>query len=226
MEAVMPVTRTSFISKVYGWMCLGLFLTALVSVKIFQMPGAVQYIFGNKVLLFGLFMSEILLVVILASRVTRMSGLAATTIFLVYSGINGLTLSVIFVAYTKESIASTFFITAATFGVMSVYGFITKRDLTSIGNICIMALIGLIIATIANIFIASTALYWITTYVGILIFVGLIAYDTQKLKNIAVDEGSEDERRLSIIGALALYLDFINLFLLLLRLFGVNTSKD
>jgi uncharacterized protein len=128
----------------------------------------------------------------------------------------------IFVLYTATSIASTFFVTAGTFGAMSMYGYFTKRDLTKMGSLLMMALIGLIIASVVNMFMASSTLYWITTYAGILIFVGLVAYDTQKIKemNIIGNEGTDEDRKEAIMGALALYLDFINLFLYLLRLLG------
>jgi FtsH-binding integral membrane protein len=172
-------------------------------------------------LFFGLIIAELAVVFILSAAIQRMPFWLSTTMFLGYSLLNGLTLSLIFVIYTRESIASTFFVTAGTFAVMSVYGFTTKRDLTSIGNLLFMALIGFLIASIVNIFLASSALYWVLTFAGVLIFVGLTAYDTQKIKNLAAQGADEaGAHRLAISGALALYLDFINLFLLLLRIFG------
>ena len=141
--------------------------------------------------------------------------------FLAYSFLNGLTLSVVFLAYTKSSIASTFFVTAGTFAAMSLYGYFTKKDLSSWGNLFFMALIGLIIATIVNVFWANTTLYWITTYAGVLIFVGLTAYDTNRIKQmLANQEVNEGTQKLALLGALTLYLDFINMFLYLLRIFG------
>ena len=142
--------------------------------------------------------------------------------FFLYSALTGITFSVIFVIYTSESLASTFLITAGTFGAMSFYGYVTKKDLTSIGNLCFMGLIGVIIASVVNLFFPSSFLYTVTTYIGVLVFVGLTAYDTQKIKQMgpSVQTGTEAERKASIIGALRLYLDFINLFLMLLRLFG------
>ena len=131
-----------------------------------------------------------------------------------------LTFSVYFLAFTAESIASTFFITAGTFAVMSIYGFVTKRDLTKIGNLALMALIGMIIASVVNIFLHSTMLNWIVTYIGVLVFVGLIAWDTQKIKALASAQDNEFTQKLAICGALSLYLDFINLFIMLLRIFG------
>jgi len=177
---------------------------------------------GNQIVFFGLILSELALVFYLSFRIAKMSVQAASVAFVVYSLLNGLTLSIIFLAFTAGSLASTFFVTAGTFGFMSAYGYFTKTDLTRIGNICFMALIGLILATVVNIFWNNSALYWITTYVGVLIFVGLTAYDTQKIKRIGqmVDEGSDEGKKAAVMGALALYLDFINLFLMLLRIFG------
>ena len=139
---------------------------------------------------------------------------------MLYSVLTGLTFSVYFLAFTAESIASTFFITAGTFAVMSIYGFVTKRDLTKIGNLALMALIGMIIASVVNIFLHSTMLNWIVTYIGVLVFVGLIAWDTQKIKALASAQDNEFTQKLAICGALSLYLDFINLFIMLLRIFG------
>ena len=214
--------QASFMSRVYGWMCLALVVTALVSVYTASTPALVQLIFGNKLLFWGLLIGEIALVSWLSFAVQRMSATMATLLFLVYAAVNGLTMSFIFLMYTASSIASTFLITAGTFGVMSLYGYFTKRDLTSLGNLLFMALIGLIIASIVNIFWQNSTFYWITTYAGVLIFTGLVAYDTQKIKNMNVigNEGTEEDRKESIMGALALYLDFINLFLYMLRIFG------
>jgi hypothetical protein len=145
----------------------------------------------------------------------------ATAMFLLYSALNGITLSIIFLAYTTESIGVTFVVTAGTFGLMSLYGYMTRRDLTSMGNFLIMGLIGFFIGTIVNMFWANSTLYWILTYGGIIVFIGLTAWDTQKIKRMLAQAGDEDSiRRVSILGALMLYLDFINLFLLLLRIFG------
>ena len=154
--------------------------------------------------------------------VNRMSPAIAMGAFLFYAALNGLTLSVIFLVYTAESIGLTFFITAGTFGAMCIYGATTKRDLTSLGSLCFMALFGLILASVVNIFWHSSGLYWVVTYAGVLIFVGLTAYDAQKIKQMhaAGMEGTDQDRKAAILGALALYLDFINLFLYLLRIFG------
>jgi FtsH-binding integral membrane protein len=165
---------------------------------------------------------EFICVAYLVSAIQNLSSQKSTLIFLAYAALNGLTLSGVFLIYTSESIANTFFITASTFVVMSAYGFFTKRDLTTIGNLAVMALIGLVIATIVNVFLKSDTLHWITTYAGVLIFVTLIAYDTQKIKelNVIGNEGTEEDKKEAISGALTLYLDFINLFLYLLRIFG------
>lgn len=214
--------QSRFITKVYGWMALALTITALIAMYTVTSEPMLNFILGNKFVFYGLLIGEFALVISLAAAIMRMSAMTATLVFLGYSALNGLTLSIIFLIFTKESIASTFFITSATFAIMSAYGYFTKKDLTSIGNLCFMALIGLIIASIVNIFMHSSALYWITTYAGIFIFIGLTAYDTQKIKNMNIigNEGTEEDRKEAILGALKLYLDFINLFLLFLRLFG------
>jgi FtsH-binding integral membrane protein len=216
------IEQRSFITKVYGWMSLALAITAGVAWYVASSPSLIRVIVYNRVLFFGLIIGELLLVVYLSGWIHRMSAATATMTFLGYSALNGLTFSVIFLAFTAESIATTFVITAGLFGVMSLYGYVTKQDLTSIGSLSIMGLLGVIIASVANIFLRSSTLYWIITYVGIGVFIGLIAYDTQKIKamNIIGNEGTDEDRKEAIMGALALYLDFINLFLLLLRLFG------
>jgi hypothetical protein len=203
-------------------MSFALAITALVAMYVAFTPSLVKLILGTKIIFYGLLIGELLVVMALVGFIEKMSAATATAVFFAYSVMNGLTFSVIFLAFTATSITSTFFITAGTFGVMSAYGYFTKRDLTSIGNICFMALIGLIIATIVNIFWANTMFNWIISCVGVLIFVGLTAYDTQKIKELGakVDENSEAGRKGAVMGALALYLDFINLFIMLLRIFG------
>lgn len=213
--------QQDFVTKVYGWMSFALVLTGIVAYLTATSPAILQFIFGIPYMFFGLLIGEILLVVALSAMINKMSAATATFVFLLYSAINGLTLSVIFLVYTQGSIASTFFVTAITFGAMSAYGYFTKKDLTSWGNLLMMALFGFVIASVVNLFMKSDILYWVTTYAGILIFVGLTAYDTQKIKNmnmIVADE--ESAKKGAIMGALTLYLDFINLFLLLLRLLG------
>ena len=173
-----------FIMKVFGWMAFALSITAIVAMYVASSTELIEMFIYNRIAFIFLIIAELGMVIYLTARIEKMSATAATTVFLIYSTLNGLTLSVIFVVYTAESIASTFFVTSATFGVMSLYGYITKKDLTSMGNLAFMGLIGIIIASVVNWFLRSEMLYWIVTYVGILVFVGLTAYDTQKIKKI------------------------------------------
>ncbi len=214
-------TQATFLAKVYGWMALALLVTALAAMYVANDPKLIETIILNRVVFWVLIIGEVGLVWYLSARVFSMSPEKATMLFFVYALLNGLTLSVIFLVYDIQSIGTTFLITAGTFSAMSAYGYFTKKDLTSFGSMLIMVLFGVIIASVVNMFIESTMLDKIITYVGVLVFVGLIAYDTQKLKNI--QEGNHDAetvKKLSIMGALTLYLDFINLFILLLKIFG------
>ena len=216
---------TAFINRVYGWMSAGLALTGVIAYLIGTSPEMSAKLIANPGLLWGAVIGEFVLVIAISAGIKKMSAAVATGCFLLYSALTGVVLSLIFLRFSMASIATTFFITSVTFGAMSVYGYVTKRDLTSIGNLCFMALFGLIIASLVNIFIGSNFLYWGVTYVGILIFVGLTAYDTQKIKQMSMALGnelavSETGKKYAILGALELYLDFINLFLLLLRIFG------
>lgn len=199
-----------------------LIITGLVAYYVADTPSLIYAITSNQILFFGLMIGELFLVGYLVTAIKRMTAQTASFTFIAFSVLNGLTLSIVFVAYTASSIASTFFITAGTFAVMSMYGYYTKKDLTSIGNLAFMGLIGLIIASVVNIFFQNEMLYWITTYAGVLIFVGLTAYDTQKIKKMSMagHDGTEEMKKSAIMGALMLYLDFINLFLYLLRIFG------
>lgn len=214
--------QATFINKVYAWMCLALTVTGFIAFRTAQSEALLGLIFGNSIILIGLIIFELGIVFWMSKNITNISSNMAIGLFMLYSALNGLTLSAILLVYTASSIASTFFITAGTFGAMSIYGYFTKKDLTSWGNLLFMALIGLIVASVVNIFWASSTMYWIITYAGVLIFVGLTAYDTQKIKNMSLelDAESEEGRKGAIMGALALYLDFINLFILLLRIFG------
>lgn len=211
-----------FMTKVYAWMSLALIITGVISKWTSSTPELVNFIFSNQFIFIGLLLLEFILVASLVSVVEKISSQLATLIFILYAILNGITLSAVFIVFTEESLASTFYVTAGTFGVMSVYGYFTKSDLTRLGNLLIMGLIGLIIASVVNLFFDNEMLYWISTYIGVLIFVGLTAYDTQKIKkmNIIGNEGSEENKKEAIMGALTLYLDFINLFLYLLRIFG------
>ena len=185
-------------------------------------PRLLEAIFGSG-LFIGLIIAELIMVIILSARINKMSFVATGIVFVIYSIVNGLTLSSILIVYTMESVASTFFITAGTFAAMAIVGTVTKKDLSSIGQILFMALIGLIIATIVNIFLKSSMMSYIISYVGVAVFVGLTAYDAQKIKNLIHQYGtdlSDDNMKLALMGSLSLYLDFINLFLYLLRIFG------
>lgn len=214
--------QATFINKVYAWMCLALTVTGFIAYRTAQSEALLGLVFGNSIILIGLIIFELGIVFWMSKNIATISSNMAIGLFMLYSALNGLTLSILLLVYTASSIASTFFITAGTFGAMSIYGYFTKKDLTSWGNLLFMALIGLIIASVINIFLASSTLYWIITYAGVLIFVGLTAYDTQKIKNMSLqlDAESEEGRKGAIMGALALYLDFINLFIMLLRIFG------
>ncbi len=211
-----------YMVRVYSWMCLAMVITGGVAAYTAGSEQLTMMIIGNRYVLIGLVILQLIAVGVLSRLINRMSATVATVIFIVYSVLFGLTLSGIFVLYTAESIGSTFFITAGTFGAMSVYGYFTKTDLSRWGNLLFMGLIGLIIASLVNWFFKSTMLYWITTCVGVLLFTALTAYDTQKLKhtNIIGNEGTDEDHKEAILGALTLYLDFINLFLYLLRIFG------
>ncbi|GAB7196925.1 Bax inhibitor-1/YccA family protein [Dickeya oryzae] len=213
----------TYMAQVYGWMTCGLLLTAFVSWYAANTPAVLQLVFSSKITFYGLVIAQLGLVFVLSGMVHRLSGGVATTLFMLYSALTGLTLSSIFIVYSGESIASTFVITAGMFGAMSLYGYVTKRDLTGLGSMLFMALIGILLATLVNFWLKSEGLQRAITYIGVLVFVGLTAYDTQKLKNIGEELSVDDKdnfRKYSIMGALTLYLDFINLFLMLLRLFG------
>lgn len=221
-DELVRAEQASFMRKVYSWMTFALLITGLVALWVASTPNVAMTIVGNKILFYGMIIGELACVIYLSARISKMTAQTAVAVFILYSCLNGLTLSVIFMVFTAESLASTFFITAGTFAAMSAYGYFTKKDLSSWGNILMMSLIGIIIASVVNIFFQNEMLYWIVTYVGVLVFVGLTAYDTQKIKamNIIGNEGTEEDRKEAIMGALTLYLDFINLFLMLLRLFG------
>ncbi len=213
--------QQSIMTRVYAWMMAGLLVTGAIAMFVASTSLGVALI-SNRLLFFGIIIGELALVWYLSARINKIAASTATGLFLAYAALNGVTLSIIFLAYTSSSIASTFFVTGATFGVMSVYGYTTKRDLSRLGSILFMALIGFLIASVVNLFLQSGVIYWITTYAGILIFVGLTAWDTQKIKQMSMHSSGEESQvqRIAILGALMLYLDFINLFLLLLRIMG------
>ena len=214
--------QREFLRRVFGWMAAGLMLTGITAMLTISTPEMLEFIFGGRFVYLGLILAQLGLVVWLSARVGAMSAVTATLVFLAYSLLTGVTLSAVFLIYTSSSLASTFFVAAGMFAVMFAYGSMTRRDLTGMGSFMAMGLIGIIIASVVNMFMHSEMIYWITTYIGILVFVGLTAYDAQQIRamSVVVLEGGEAEQKGAIIGALRLYLDFINLFLLLLRLLG------
>ena len=215
--------QSTLLRSVYVWMTLALVITGFVSMYVAQSYQLISFIFGNKLALWGMLIAELAVVFYLSARINSISFTKATVMFIIYSILNGATLASIFLVYTMSSIASTFFVAAGTFGIMALYGYVTKSDLTRIGNICLMALIGLIIATLVSMFWQNSMLQMIITYVGVILFVGLTAYDSQKIKRLLTADGievTEETQKIALLGALTLYLDFINLFLYLLRLLG------
>ncbi len=215
--------QSTLLRSVYVWMTLALVITGFVSMYVAQSYQLISLIFGNKLALWGMLIAELAVVFYLSARINSISFTKATVMFIIYSILNGATLASIFLVYTMSSIASTFFVAAGTFGVMALYGYVTKSDLTRIGNICLMALIGLIIATLVSMFWQNSMLQMIITYAGVILFVGLTAYDSQKIKRLLTADGievTEETQKIALLGALTLYLDFINLFLYLLRLLG------
>lgn len=215
-------TFSSLVSKVYLWMTMALAITGLTAYYVAN-SGLVFTMANSAGIFGGLLIAELAVVWILSANIMRLSFPVAGIMFALYSILNGATCSFILLAYTAESIATTFFVTAGTFGAMSLVGAFIKKDLSSIGRMLMMALIGIIIATIVNIFVASSTLSWAITYIGVLIFCGLTAYDTQKMKEMLYQyqhTGDENVLKIALMCSLSLYLDFINLFLYLLRIFG------
>ena len=213
----------AFLRGVYWWMTAGLALTGAMAWLVYNSPTMRQIIFGNKLVFIGFIIAELVLVIFLSARIQRLAGSTATMLFMLYSALNGATFSVFLMAYTMPSVATVFFITAGTFGATSLYGLVTKRDLTSLGGFMMMGLIGIIIASVVNLFMQNPMVYMVISYVGVLVFVGLTAYDTQRLRVMGESVPANDPeavRRGTIMGALALYLDFINLFIMMLRIFG------
>ncbi|MBN1585830.1 MAG: Bax inhibitor-1/YccA family protein [Candidatus Omnitrophica bacterium] len=216
------IRERNLVSSAFGWMAIGLGVTALLAWATAHNEALLRLLFSNPILMIGLFVAQIGLVIYLSARIQAMSLQAAMGAFFVYSGLMGLTLSSIFIIYARATLTSAFTVTAGTFALTAVYGFSTKRDLTSVGNLAFMGLIGIILASLVNMFMHSPAVYWATTYLGVLIFVALTAYDVQRIK--AMDQmsysGEESYQKAAILGALRLYLDFINLFLFILRIMG------
>jgi FtsH-binding integral membrane protein len=227
-KAQVQVRVNSFVRSVYNWMAIGLGITGVVAYGVANSPGVREIVLGAPLVFFGLIIAQLALVFMISARIQRIQASTATMMFIVYSALNGATLSSIFLAYAQSSITSTFFVCAATFTACSVYGWTTRRDLTSLGGFLTMGLIGIVIASVVNMFFQSTAVSAIVSYIGVFVFVGLTAYDTQDIKNMALAQPADIDagavRKGAILGALKLYLDFINLFLMLLRIFG--SSRD
>ena len=208
--------------KVYLWMTLALMITGITAAGVANSPNILALIYSSQVVMWGIIIAEFGLVIYISARLEKLSLRTATTLFALYSILNGVMLSSIFLLYSTAIISKVFFITAGTFGVTALYGYATKKDLSSLGNILFMALIGLVIATVVNVFMKSAMFDLILSYIGVIIFVGLTAWDSQKIKHMMMVQQDADEsaQKLALIGALSLYLDFINLFLYLLRIFG------
>lgn len=220
MSAAFP----ALMRKVYVWMTLALAITGLTAYGVATSPAVLSLIFSSKVVFFGLIIAEFALVFAVSGAINRLSLSTATLLFVLYSVVNGATLASIFMLFSMATIGKVFFITAGTFAVMALVGYTTKTDLTSMGKLLFMALIGIIIATVVNMFVKSAGFDLIISYIGVIVFVGLTAYDTQKIKQMlqmAPDAG-EQMQKIALLGALSLYLDFVNLFLYLLRIFGNN----
>jgi uncharacterized protein len=212
---------TKFFNAVYAWMAVGLAVTASVAWLVYTHVDVMRSMLSGGMLI-GIVILQLVLVVVISSATQKLNAAAATALFIAYAALNGLLFSTVFLAYKLDSVAGTFIACAAMFGAMSLYGMFTKADLTTLGKILFMALIGLVVATIVNIFVQNSAFTWLVSYAGVLIFAGLTAYDTQKLKSVAVATQNNEAlaARLSVNGALILYLDFINMFLFLIRILG------
>jgi uncharacterized protein len=211
---------TAFLRKVYGWMFVGLGVTAAVSLGVASSPTLLQAIFGNKILFFGLIIAELGLVFYLSARVSKIAPATASGLFLLYSALNGATLAMIFIAYTGTSIATTFAVTAGMFGALALYGTTTRRSLAGVGQFVFMGLIGVILASVVGMFVKSEGLQFVISIVGVIVFTALTAWDAQKLKAMAVAVPEGQVGSYAVVGALSLYLDFINLFLFMLRFLG------
>lgn len=221
-EATLSSAFPALMRKVYVWMTLALAITGICAYGVATSPSILQLIYSGGATIWVLFLLELGLVFYTTARIDRLSLSTATSLFVLYSALNGVTLSSIFIIYSMASIAKVFFITAGTFAAMAAYGYFTKTDLSRFGSILFMALIGLIIASVVNVFMRSAMFDFILSYVGVAIFVGLTAWDSQKIKEMLARQAdlSEGAQKLALMGALSLYLDFINLFLYLLRIFG------
>lgn len=217
------VAQNALMRSVYTWMTLALAITGLTAMYMAKSLTVINMMMQNSMLFWGVLIAEVVLVMYMSARINKISFTTATLLFIAYSILNGVTLSILFLIYTASSIATTFFVTAGTFGAMALFGYVTKKDLTRIGSLCIMGVIGLIIASVVNMFLHNTMMDMIISYVGVLLFVGLTAYDAQKIKHLLSGddiEVNESTQKIALLGALTLYLDFINLFIYLLRILG------
>lgn len=229
-QRIYPASQTAsqastiFLAKVFNWMAIGLGLTAVVAFLVANSATAQNLIFGNKILFYGLIFGELGMVIYLSARIQHISATKATILFLLYSALNGATLSAILLLYTATSVASAFVVAAGMFGAMAIYGTVTKKDLSGMGSFMFMGLIGMIIASVVNIFMGSAMISWVVSAIGVVVFTGLTAYDVQKISAYGssgiMAQGEAAIKKGAIMGALSLYLDFINLFLSLLRLMG------
>ena len=214
--------QATLLRSVYLWMTLALIITGFVAMYVAKSYMANMMI-QNSMMFWGVLIAEVALVWYLSARIYKMSFTTATILFIVYSILNGVTLSILLLVYTANSIATTFFVTAGTFGTMAIFGYITKKDLTRIGSLCIMGVIGIIIASLVNLFLQNSMMDMVISYIGVLLFVGLTAYDSQKIKRLLSGddiEVNEVTQKIALMGAMTLYLDFINLFIYLLRILG------
>lgn len=215
--------QATLLRSVYLWMTLALIITGFVAMYVAKSYTLVNMMIQNSMMFWGVLIAEVALVWYLSARIDKMSFTTATILFIVYSILNGVTLSILLLVYTASSIATTFFVTAGTFGTMAIFGYITKKDLTRIGSLCIMGVIGIIIASLVNLFLQNSMMDMVISYIGVLLFVGLTAYDSQKIKRLLSGddiEVNEVTQKIALMGAMTLYLDFINLFIYLLRILG------
>lgn len=215
--------QSSLMRSVYTWMTLALAITGLTAMYMAKSLTVLNMMMQNSMMFWGILIAEVVLVMYMSARIHKISFTTATLLFIAYSVLNGMTLSILFLIYTMSSIATTFFVTAGTFGVIAIFGYVTKKDLTRIGNLCLMGVIGLIIASVVNMFLHNSMMDMFISYIGVLIFVGLTAYDAQKIKHLLSGddiEVNESTQKIALLGALTLYLDFINLFIYLLRILG------
>ncbi len=215
--------QATLLRNVYLWMTLALIITGFVAMYVAKSYTLVNMMIQNSMMFWGVLIAEVALVWYLSARIYKMSFTTATILFIVYSILNGVTLSILLLVYTASSIATTFFVTAGTFGTMAIFGYITKKDLTRIGSLCIMGVIGIIIASLVNLFLQNSMMDMVISYIGVLLFVGLTAYDSQKIKRLLSGddiEVNEVTQKIALMGAMTLYLDFINLFIYLLRILG------